>query len=114
MSNETFWSRVDRLNPYKTLAKLIASTGLDYGLIKHQKMDNRIPKTMDALKLASALNTTVEYLVTGEHYKIYPARIERIINNILYHANEEDLLLIERILRLQKTEEKKDVNVCLA
>lgn len=56
----------------------------------------------------------MEYLISGKEYKSYPERIERIINNIMYNATEEDLLLIERILRIQKPSEKEEVKACLA
>lgn len=76
MPNDSdFWSRVDSLNPYPTLAELISRAELDYNLIKRQRFDNRVPKTADAYRIAKVLNTSIEYLLTGTEPQRLPDRI---------------------------------------
>jgi len=108
------WERIDNKNQYKTLRKLMDAAGVDYGNVKKQRYLERVPRPEDLYNIAQALGCSMEYLITGEEYKSYPERIERIINNIMYNATEEDLLLIERILRIQKPAEKEEVKACLA
>ncbi len=108
------WERIDRKNPYTTLKKLMTEAGVDYSNVKKQRYLERIPCPSDLYNISHALGCSMEFLLTGTEYKSYPERIEKIINNIMYNATEEDLLLIERILRIQKPAEKEEVKACLA
>ena len=65
---ETFWTRTKMLikSHETTQRKLALDCGLQERVIENQSMNNRIPKADEAVKIARALNTTVEYLVTGE------------------------------------------------
>ena len=100
INGNDFWKRVDNLNPYPTITKLIAATGLDYGLVKKQRFDGRVPKTADSYKIASILNTSVEFLLTGIEPLKHTDRIEKIIFYLEHLATEEDFRLVERILRI--------------
>lgn len=108
------WERIDKKNQYNTLKKLIDAAGVDYSNVKKQRYLQRVPRSEDLYLIAQSLGCSMEYLISGKEYKSYPERIERIINNIMYNATEEDLLLIERILRIQKPSEKEEVKACLA
>lgn len=106
-----FWDRVDMNNPYNTLTKLIANTNIDYVNLRRQRFDNRIPKTLDVYELSKALGTTMEYLLTGIEEKKeppLPPRIRRIVLNLMHIATDEDLLLVERILRIDERKEVQD------
>ena len=96
----TLWKRIDDLNPYKTLKRLSDETGLDYRNIKKQRYLDRIPKSEDLYQIASKLNCSMEYLLTGVEFKTYPERIEKIALKLTYFATEEDYILVERILRI--------------
>lgn len=73
----------------------------------HNRTDCRIPKADDLLALASGLNTTIEFLLTGEKKKdAYPERIQRIIDKCM-SAGETDLEIVERVLRIDSEGEKK-------
>lgn len=71
---------------------------------------NITPKTEDALKIAQALNTTVEYLVTGQgpNTVTYPKRYADIIAglDLLDNDSVEDVraLVNSKVARLEKEE----------
>ena len=100
---KSLWKRIEALNPYPTLTKLTEETGLDYRNIKNQRHLGRIPKSDDLYSLARELNCSMEYLLTGVDSKSYPDRIERIAQRLLHFATEEDYILVERILRIQRS-----------
>ena len=64
-----FWLRTNTL--IKLLNKTQRSLALECGFserkIENQSSNDRIPDAIEAVKIAKALNTTVEYLVTGEN-----------------------------------------------
>lgn len=62
-----FWNNVKELLDLKNLTQkeLSALTGINLGTLKNQICRNVIPDAESAVKIAKALNTTVEYLVTG-------------------------------------------------
>lgn len=49
-----------------TLRSFIESLGINYDSYNSCKKYNNLPRADEAVKIAQALNTTVEYLVTGE------------------------------------------------
>ena len=98
-----FWQRVDAGNRKATLLDLCKSVGLDYNRVKHNRSDCRVPKADDLLLLAKALNTSIEFLLTGMDPWRYPPRIEAIISRCLI-APDDDLRLVEKVLGI---EEKK-------
>ena len=105
------WNRIDCLRNVP-LTDLCKSIGVPYTRVKRNRTDCRIPSCEDMLALADGLNTTVDYLLTGEtKQKNYPERIEIIISHCLT-ANDEDLSLVERVLRING--EKSDAHGALA
>ena len=63
-----FWNNVKELLDIQNLTQkeLSAKTGINLGTLKNQICREVIPDAIEAVKIAKALNTTVEYLVTGE------------------------------------------------
>ena len=107
-----FWKRVDACNRKTTLLELCRSASLDYNRVKHNRSDCRVPKAEDLLLLAEALNTSIEYLLTGKERDSFPPRIQTIAIRCL-SASEEDLALIERVLRIE-AEKKPEGSEALA
>ena len=61
-----FWKRVDMVRPKnETLKQLAEDAQLNYHLVKVQRSCNRIPKALEAARLASTLNVSLEWLLTG-------------------------------------------------
>ena len=62
-----FWDNVKELLDIKNLTQkeLSALTGINLGTLKNQICRNVIPDAVEAVKIAQALNTTVEFLVTS-------------------------------------------------
>ena len=64
-----FWNNVKNELDYLGLSQkeLSARTGINLGTLKNQICRNVIPDAVSAVKIAQVLNTTVEYLVTGNN-----------------------------------------------
>lgn len=63
-----FYERTKTLVKTKTsltLRAFIESIGINYDTYKGQSRYNNLPRANEAVAIATALNTTVEYLVTG-------------------------------------------------
>jgi len=102
-----FWTRVDAVNPYKTLSELVKITGLNYGSTKTQRTNNRVPSAIAVYKISVAVGYSVEYLLTGkkEQKKSYPIRIE-VIADKLCKVSDQNLSLIENTISLMPIEDK--------
>ena len=64
-----FYERVKELAKQKNLSliPLLQSLNINYETYKSAKRLGHLPRTDEAFALAEALDTTVEYLVTGKH-----------------------------------------------
>ena len=64
---EEFWQRVKFLIKENNTKQewLAEKTGIKYQTLRSMISKNTFPKADDAVKIAKALNTTVEYLVNG-------------------------------------------------
>ena len=102
-----FWNRVDSLNKGETLLDMCRRVGLDYNRVKHNRSDCRVPKSEDLILLAEGLNSSIDFLLTGKNQPMYPERIRIIADACLNDATEEDLVLVERILRVSPGHEEK-------
>ena len=62
-----FWNNVKTLLDIRNLTQkeLSALSDINLGTLKNQICRNVIPDAIEAVKIAKALNTTVEFLVTG-------------------------------------------------
>lgn len=57
------------------LIPLLESLGINYSTYKGYKQLGNLPRADEAVKIAKALNTSVEYLVTGEEPAIDKKKI---------------------------------------
>lgn len=85
-----FYERVKYLVKEKnfSLIPFLESIGINYGTYKAQRRYNNLPRADEAVKIAQALGTTVEYLVTGEN--IPPiTNIKSSLLNLIHHLETE-------------------------
>jgi hypothetical protein len=64
-----FYDNVKNLVKTKTaltLESFIQSLGINYGTYHTQRKAGNLPRADEAIKIAAALGTSVEYLVTGQ------------------------------------------------
>lgn len=82
---ELFWTRVNKLikDNKKTQKTLSVECGFSARRIESLSANNRSPDVKEAVKIAQALNTTVEYLVTGEVSANIPKDLKEALNKIL-------------------------------
>ena len=65
----TFYDNVKKLvkkETHTTLESFISALGINYGTYQTQRKSGNLPRADEALKIAEALNTSVEYLITGK------------------------------------------------
>ncbi len=98
-----FWKRVDLVRPkHVTLKQIVEDAELNYHLVKVQRSCNRIPKAMDAARLARALNVSLEWLLTGKLLEVaYEA-------DICDHKKRQQM---NRIFQVLLTSDTKKWNV---
>jgi len=67
-----FWDRFESQIKALSLTKkeVAALAGINYGTFVNYSTNNRIPKTEEAIRIARAIGTSVEYLVFGEESDI--------------------------------------------
>lgn len=72
MDMEEFWNRVNKLikEGKKTQRSLSLECGFTERRIESLSTGNRSPDVIEVVKIARALNTSVEYLVTGEEKEL--------------------------------------------
>ena len=101
-----FWDNVKTiLSQNKILQKDFADKlGYNLSTLKNQMARNISPSVDDAVKIAQALNTTVEYLVTGTSSSLTPSDIKQLD---LYRKIPDDLKDIVITLE-EKLISKKD------
>ena len=101
-----FWMNVDAIlsDRKTTLREFCASTGISYSTISTQRVRHSIPKLEQLLEMGEALNTSIEKLIYGSDYKeggiVFPARVMTIAKRCMI-ASDEDLSLVERVLRIE-------------
>jgi len=108
MDNKNFWKRIDDLVVTKgmTYRELSEASGIPYITIMNQKNQySRLPKLENACALAHALNTNVEYLLTGEEPPPRHTSYDDIIAR-LDIATPEECDMVRRMLGLPVHERK--------
>ena len=88
-----FYERVRRLAKRKnhpSLQEFIIGLGLNHDTYYGQKRAGNLPRVEDALQIAIALETTVEYLVSGNIPK--PITPDEVLGNIL---DDIEILLLK-------------------
>ena len=107
-----FWMNVDAIlsDRKTTLREFCASTGISYSTISTQRVRHSIPKLEQLLEMGKALNTPIEKLIYGSDYEegriVFPARVMTIAMRCITASNE-DLMLVERILRIDPYDGEK-------
>lgn len=97
-----FWKNVDLVRKDKApLRDVCRRQGLVYQRIADQRSECRFPKLEDAYLLASAYGVSLEFLLTGERDDFFSPRILAIARACEV-AMEEDIELVERVLRIEK------------
>jgi len=93
MTNESweFWHRVDELRKGETLKDVCARAGLNYSSVLNRKAgaNPSMPRLETAYVLATALHTTVEYLLTGKDPPPRYSRIQDIIDWLMAKSDAE-------------------------
>ena len=79
-----FWERVKQLIKQQNTTQEWVATQCDVslGMIKSWIFNNRLPDAAQAVRMAKALNTTVEYLVTGQEKDLYKGRFEKLVQDM--------------------------------
>lgn len=96
-----FWNNIDRLNPYGSTKKLCDKAGIHYKNTCQQRADGYMPKPETLLKLAKALNTSIECLLTGKEAPLkYSPEVEDIAKWLNLFGTNEDFTIIRRLLRM--------------
>lgn len=92
MSISDFWINTNQLikEQNKTQRGLSLECGFTERRIESLCSNNRLPDVIEAYKIASALNTTVEYLVTGEKIDLIGYQ-KKELQEILMNAIKEKL-----------------------
>ena len=90
MNYKDFWKRTNALIKHlnKTQRGLALECGFTERRIETLSSCNRSPDVIEAVKIAAALNTTVEYLVTGNENSEKVLK-EQLIQRISYALNTE-------------------------
>lgn len=107
-----FWKNLDLCKKSRSLTEIAKELSLNYNNLLDQRTSNRLPRLEIAYSLAEALGVSVEYLLTGKERDSFPPRIQTIAIRCL-SASEEDLALIERVLRIE-AEKKPEGSEALA
>ena len=84
-----FWKNVKSELEYKTMTQrqLADSIKVSYNTIQSWITKDRLPDAEQAVKIAHALQTSVEYLVTGTHSKESLSENRHIISEIKQKIN---------------------------
>lgn len=101
VDGKTFWNRVDfELGEIdKTLMDLSKATKIVYGTMTDSRKRGALPKAEIIFKISRYLNVSVDKLLVNSEPSPMTKRIDRIRRACLV-ASEEDLILVERILRI--------------
>lgn len=84
MDNTDFWNRVKELMKEQKINQesLCSSINISIGTMRGWITHSRLPDAEQAVKIASALGTTVEYLVTGEYNEPYLLKYESLADTL--------------------------------
>ena len=87
-----FYNRVKEMVKNKsnlTLRAFIESLNINYDSYNGLKRYNNFPRADEAVKIAQALNTSVEYLMTGNEPDTYKEKYDNLKNKIESVLKEE-------------------------
>ncbi|MBO4857531.1 MAG: helix-turn-helix transcriptional regulator [Treponema sp.] len=96
-----FWNNVKEELDYKDLSQkeLAAKTQISYNTLQSWITKDRLPDASDAVKIAEALEVTVEKLVTGNEVlsKKNEAEVNELLRDIR-HLSPDDLIIAKTII----------------
>lgn len=114
LDERAFWLRIDaeleRSN--LSLGQMCTMLGLSYYTLNTQRKRHTLPKIEQLYGMSQIFNKSIEYLLSGKERDSFPPRIQNIAIRCL-SASEEDLALIERVLRIE-AEKKPEGSEALA
>ncbi len=84
MTGKVFWQNVNALIKERNTTQewVCQKCGLVIGTFKNKSSNKTVFDAITAYKIAQALDTTVEYLVTGHDSNPYKQRLEELENKI--------------------------------
>lgn len=92
MDAKDLWNRInDQIKSHKTTQRVLAlQCGFTERRIESLSSANRLPDAIEITKIAEALGTTVEYLVTGQSTTPKPdtSRILETLNTAIQQVKE--------------------------
>jgi len=85
---ESFWERLNSLIKASNTTQSAVSTecGLNPRRLQNLSAGNRLPDCFEAVRIAKALNTTVEYLVTGRQSCAAETELKELKHKLLDFA----------------------------
>ena len=107
-----FWLYVDGLIAMRglSLGDFCKQADINYNTVSYQRVRRALPKIEQLLSMSKVLGLSVEELVYGKKTKETPIEFTPRVMNIATRcmtANEEDLTLVERILRIDSYDGEK-------
>ena len=84
-----------------TLRNFIESRGINYETYCSGKRRNKLPRADEALRIAEALDTTIEYLITGQQKVGKKSNNARIITEIIAEIKEHNTQIITKLNNLK-------------
>ena len=105
-----FWNNIDRMLSERncTLTDMCNKSGIAYNTVNGQRVRQSIPKLEQLLAMSQFLGTSIESIIMPNK-QIESPHIKRIeaIRRACLIAPEEDLKLVERILRIDSSRSAK-------
>ena len=95
LDERAFWLRVDRMleQMQMTLGQMCQKLGLSYNTLNTQRKRNTLPKIEQLYGMASILNTSMEYLLTGKNLQILTTEAKAV------NESEELQALVRAVIR---------------
>jgi transcriptional regulator with XRE-family HTH domain len=93
-----FWNRIDSLRGKMQLHELAIASNMSFTTLRNQKSGRtlQLPKTLQAYSMAKTLNTTVEFLLTGNDPNIFSS----ILVKAYSEASETNKRIVDIALSL--------------
>jgi transcriptional regulator with XRE-family HTH domain len=114
--SEDLWKRVDDLRGKMSIRELAEKSGLGEGTLQTTRVMKSVPKTSTLFPIAKALNTSMDYLYSGQEAPDnFDAPIFRKLSSsqdlidictALITAEPAEIEIIKRILRIDKPKQE--------
>ena len=100
-----FWLNIDNILYLRNMLikDLCQKIDVPYNTLIIQRNRHSMPKTEQVALMAEALNVSIDQLIYGKSAQpALPKRIQTIVDACL-NATDEDLMLVERVLDIKKS-----------